>query len=160
MLRQLTCRHRRSRGQRPGGVRYRVSRSDGDDRDVVVSCGEQLEVIRVVGCHDPAAEADGGGDHQRVDGHLAASVGVGQEVTGDASHASAGGHDLCEASAEEAIDRFVGPVAAIELDEHRGGDAHWGVVAVCAPHRRSNAFVACQVLARAGQCGNGFAVED
>jgi len=82
-------------------------RGDGFDsgrrvRHLGVSASEAVQVVGVVRGDDAATEPDGGGDGECVDRQFASGADVSEEVPGDASDPHTGGHDLREASGDEA----------------------------------------------------------
>lgn len=79
---------------------------------------------RVLCCDDSTAKGDCGGDSERVDRQLAPGTGIGEEMPGDPCDPcdpGAGGHDLCEPSSEQRVERLDGSVPAVQLDDHCGG---------------------------------------
>ena len=87
--------------------------SDRGDSDVGVTRGETREVAGVMSEHHSSTEPDCCRHDERVDGQFAAGVRRGEQVTGNASGARPGGHDLGEATRQDRIDGGVGATTPV-----------------------------------------------
>lgn len=121
---------------------------------------EAAHILRVVRRDDATAESHAGRNHQRVDRHLAPSVGIREEMARDASHPGSCRDDLGESPNEDAVDRLVDTPPPIQLDKHRGRDPNRRVSSMGAPHRGANPLMPLAVLLRASERGDGLAIED
>src|ERR1700743_1569832 len=97
--------------------------SDGHNAYVRMVRGEPLEIPRIVGEHQPATEANGCGEDERVNGEFTARPCRGQGMSGSAGRPCAGGHDPLDTAGQLLIDCLVGAAAAVELQEDGGGYA-------------------------------------
>jgi hypothetical protein len=113
-----------------------------------------------VGNYDPAAESDRGRDNDGVDRHLAAGVGICEEVSCDPSHPSTCRHDLGETSGEHGVDCLVNASTSVQLDQHDGRDADRRVAPVRTAHRCTDPLMSVEVLPRTRERGDRLAVQD
>lgn len=91
--------------------------SDGHDADVGVIGGKKLQVARIVGEYQPAAESDRCGDNQGVDRRAAVPSRDRQEVAGDPCYPDAGRHHPGESASKYKVDCLISSRAPVELDE-------------------------------------------
>jgi hypothetical protein len=96
-----------------------------------VVAAQQLEVARVVREDKSAAQPNCSGHNQGVDRHLAASVGVGEKVTGMPGDTGTGCDHASEPFGEDAVDWLVAPAAPIQLDQDGGGNSHGSLAPSC-----------------------------
>lgn len=135
--------------------------SNAEDRHVRVTGGEEPEVVGVMGGDDAAAEPNRCRSDECVDGHLATGAEVSEKMPGDPGHADPARYDLSEASGEHPVDRLVGAVAAVQLEEHRRRDANRRVAPVGAPHRCLHPLMPERIQVwTTGKRGDRFAVQD
>lgn len=102
----------------------RESRSDGNDTDVAVVGGENLELDRVVSDDHAATEADRSRNDQRIDSRLAAPAGSRKQVPGYPGDAQPSGDNAQVLATEFLVDRLVGAGATVELHEDCRRDTH------------------------------------
>lgn len=122
--------------------------------------GQQLEVVRVVGHDQPAAQADGGGDDEGVDGQLAATVCVGEKVTGVAGDAGSGGDHPGKSTGQLPVDGLVVAVTSVDLDEDGRWHSHRLSSAGRRTHGGTDPTMALGVGLGIGEGGECLGVED
>src|SRR6266568_5278804 len=98
--------------------------SNLNDANGGVVAAQQLEVARVVREDQSTAQPNCGGHNHGVDCHLAASVGLGEKVTGMPGDTGSGCDHASETFGEDPVDWLVAPAAPIELDQNGGGNSH------------------------------------
>lgn len=122
--------------------------------------GESPKVIGVVSRDDAPAEADGGRHDERIDRQCAVRTDVAEQVPSDSRHPRSGRHDLRKPASQNDVDRFVGSVASVQLDQHRGRDSDRGVTRMSTTHRRPHPAMASRIDTWPGERRHGLAVED
>lgn len=121
---------------------------------------QQFEIVRVVGEDQTASEADGGGHHEGVDGHVAATTGIGQKMPGMPGDADPGGDDPGEALGEDVVDGLVKTAAPVQLDEHGGRDAHLLAPPIRRTQRTTDRPMSGRIDVRMGERRESFGVQD
>jgi hypothetical protein len=82
----------------------------------VVAC-ESFKIGRVVGEDQASSTVHRGSDDEGVDGHLAAGSDAREQVAGDASYANSGCDHLGVSAAQLEVDRLIGSVTAVKLNQ-------------------------------------------
>jgi hypothetical protein len=134
--------------------------SDRSDRNVGVAGCEACQVIGVVRENHAASEANCGRDDECVDGELAASARIGEEVPGDSSGSRPRGHDVRETTRQNRVDRSVSAATPIQLDEHCRRNSHREVPLVRTAEGGAHELVTLRGLARACEYRQRLAVEN
>ena len=134
--------------------------SDRDDADSRVASAQQFETSRIVRQDEASAEPDRRGDHKGVDGQLAPSVGIGEEVSSVAGDKCPGRHHTNEPLGEHPINRFVMALTSVELDQDSGRNAHRVAPSSGRTQPSPNQLVPAWVLSGKSERRESFAVED
>lgn len=134
--------------------------SDRSDRNVGVAGCEACQVIGIVREDHAAPEADCGRDDECIDGELAPSTRIGEEVPSDPGRARPRGHDLRETAGQDRVDRSVSAATPIQLNEHYRRNSHREVPLVRTAEGGAHELVTLRGLARACERGERLAVEN
>jgi hypothetical protein len=116
--------------------------------------------MTIVRRNDPTTEANGGRDHERVDGQRAVTADPGEQMPGDPRRPCARRDDLSEPAGQDEIDGLVHTATSVQLHEHGGWDANGSVPRMSAPQDRSDALMASRVDNRPCERRHCLAVED
>ena len=146
--------------RRSAQVRRAPTSSDRRNSHIGLAGREELEIVRIVREDQTTARANGSGHDQCIDRHLATPAGPCQEMAGDSRDARAGGHDACEATTEDEVDRFISSCASIELQQDCRRHADRRIASFGRTHGGADPLVPGTILFGPCECRERFRVEN